>query len=63
MGKVRKMSKFLVDELPYYEGVCLLENKGLCYHSKEECPKYWSKDKVCSDDNPHECKWLKEVCE
>lgn len=52
--------KFLVDELPYYGGFCFLENRGLCWHFKEECPKYWSKEKVCSKNNPHECRWLKE---
>lgn len=55
------MSKFLVDKLPYYEGECLLADRGLCYEFREKCPRNWSKEKVCSDDNPHECKWLKEA--
>ena len=25
------------------------------------CPQYWSKDKVCSDNNPHECLFLVEA--
>lgn len=54
------MSKFIVDELPYYGDLCFLDNIGLCNHLIEECPKYWDKEKVRSDDNPHECIWLKE---
>ena len=54
------MSKFIVDELPYYGDLCLIDDIGLCHHTIDECPKYWSKYKVCSDDNPHECIWLKE---
>ena len=54
------MSKFIVDELPYYGDLCLIDDIGLCNHTIYECPKYWSKYKVFSDDNPHECIWLKE---
>ena len=54
------MSKFIVDELPYYGDLCFLDNIGLCNHLIEECPKYWDKEKIRSDDNPHECIWLKE---
>ena len=25
------------------------------------CPQYWGKDKVCSDNNPHECLFLVEA--
>ena len=51
--------KFLVDELPYYHDECPFLN--MCYASESECPRYWSKYQVCSDDNPHECMWLKEI--
>lgn len=49
--------KFLVNELPYYNEFCPLSN--VCWYT--ECPRYWDKDKVCSDDNPHECLLLVEV--
>lgn len=54
--------KFLVDKLPYYNDFCPLQGE-LCFAPIEPpvCSKYWSKDKVCSDDNPHECRMLKEV--
>lgn len=54
------MSKFIVDELPYYEDDCILFLIGLCEPDYEDCPRYWTKYKVCSEDNPHECIWLKE---
>ena len=54
------MSKFIIDELPYYGHLCLIDYMGLCDYSADECPRYWSKYKVCSNDNPHECIWLKE---
>ena len=25
------------------------------------CPRYWDKHKVCSDNNPHECLFLVEA--
>lgn len=53
--------KFLVDELPYYGEECYFERKiGCSFSSSEDCPRNWSKYIVCSDDNPHECKFLKE---
>lgn len=53
--------KFIVNELPYYEEFCPLY--GMCQDNASEsnCPRYWSKDKVCSDDNPHECQLLAET--
>ena len=54
--------KFLVDELPYYNDFCPLQGElCFCPTTSPECPRYWSKYKVCSDDNPHECPMLKEV--
>lgn len=54
--------KFVVDELPYYGELCPFQS--MCYDnaSNDECPRYWSKYKVCSDDNPHECCFLIEAC-
>ena len=54
------MSKFLVDELPYYGDECIFFITGMCYQNNEDCPRYWDKYKVTSEDNPHECLWLKE---
>lgn len=36
----------------------------ICYDNadRDECPRYWSKYKICSDDNPHECLFLTEMC-
>lgn len=54
--------KFIVDELPYYSDGCPLIT--VCHDSHRSiCPRNWDKYKVCSDDNPHECLWLKEVGE
>ena len=54
--------KFLVDELPYYDGYCTFASKEKCYASVmiDECPRHWDKYKVCSNENPHECELLKE---
>lgn len=49
--------KFLVDQLPYYNEFCPLST--VCWYTK--CPRYWDKEKVCSDDNPHECLFLVET--
>lgn len=51
--------KFLVDSLPYYGDECPLTD--ICPTSEFGCPRYWSKYKVSSADNPHECYWLKEI--
>lgn len=53
--------KFLVDQLPYYEETCPFWM--MCCHnaSEEACPRYWSKYKVTSDENPHECEFLIET--
>ena len=56
--------KFLVDSLPYYGEFCPFEEG--CYEralveGHSDCPRYWSKDKVCSDENPGECRFLVEV--
>lgn len=54
--------KCVVDELPYYEGFCPF--REMCYDnaSNNKCPQHWSKYKICSDDNPHECRFLIEAC-
>jgi hypothetical protein len=49
--------KFIVDELPYYEEFCPLYTICWCH----DCPRFWDKDKVCSDNNPHECLFLVEA--
>lgn len=53
--------KFLVDELPYYGDLCPFWMNGICGSYDDECPRFWDKYKVCSEDNPHECMWLKEI--
>jgi hypothetical protein len=52
--------KFLVDELPYYNDDCILADICEDRFSKKECPRYWDKEKVCSDTNPHQCNYLIE---
>lgn len=54
------MSKFIVDELPYYGDDCILFESGMCHPDEYDCPRNWSKYKVSSKENPHECLWLKE---
>ena len=53
--------KFLVDELPYYGDLCPFWMNDICCSYDDECPRFWNKYKVCSEDNPHECEWLKEI--
>lgn len=53
--------RFIVDELPYYGEYCPLYSMCGDSENDEQCPRYWSKYKVCSDDNPHKCKLLDEV--
>ncbi len=55
------MMKFLVDELPYYGELCPFWMNNMCGSRDDECPRCWSKYKVGSEDNPHECEWLKEI--
>lgn len=54
--------KLIVDSLPYYGELCPLGGPlgepRYCF--SEDCPRHWSKEKVCSPGNPHECEWLKE---
>lgn len=52
--------KFLVDELPYYNNDCILADICEDRFSKDECPRHWDKEKVCSDTNPHQCNYLIE---
>lgn len=52
--------KFLVDSLPYYGDDCPLFKKCWSRETKEKCPRFWDKYKVCSDENPHECEYLIE---
>lgn len=52
--------KFIVDQLPYYGDDCPFLAM-CCYHDDHDaCPRYWSKYKVTSDANPHECEYLFE---
>lgn len=53
--------KFIVNELPYYEELCPLYLMCSDNASESKCPRYWTKDKVCSDSNPHECLFLIEA--
>ena len=53
--------KFVVDELPYYGEFCPFWE--MCYDSgsDDKCPQQWNKYKICSDNNPHECRFLIEA--
>ena len=53
--------KFVVDQLPYYEDNCPLGPICRDINDPISCPRKWSKYKVTSDENPHECKLLKEL--
>lgn len=53
--------KFIVDELPYYEGFCPFVERCGADVRIGTCPRHWDKEKVCSDDNPHECRFLIEA--
>ena len=56
--------KFLVDSLPYYGEDCPMMRNNLCMvESYRLCPREWDKEFVCSDENPNECPWLKEIVE
>lgn len=52
--------KFVVDQLPYYREYCPLCQTCSDYASDDKCPRYWDKNYVCSDENPHECRLLLE---
>lgn len=59
--------KFIVDSLPYYMDSCpfnYIDSWGytLCPYrdSKTKCPRYWDKEFICSNYNPHECNFLIE---
>mgnify|MGYP003546310052 CR=1 FL=1 len=51
--------KFIVDILPYYGDECPFCN-SICYENETNCPRYWDKEFVCSNDNPNECEFLIE---
>lgn len=51
--------RFLVDSLPYYQEYCPLESV-CCDACIGQCPRCWNKEFVCSDENPHYCRWLRE---
>lgn len=54
--------KFIVDELPYYEELCPFYPMCSDNANSYMCPRYWDKEKVCSDNrNPHECRFLIEA--
>lgn len=46
--------EFTLDDFSY-EQMCSKNAK------EHECPRYWDKYKVCSDENPHECEHLIET--
>lgn len=52
--------KFIVDRLPYYKEFCPFRTMCCDNASDDKCPRYWGKYKVCSDENPHKCKYLTE---
>lgn len=56
------MSKILVDSLPYYGDACPFQNV-CCDYETDECPIFWDKYKVCSEENTCECRFLKELKE
>ena len=53
--------KFVVDELPHHGEFCPFWE--LCYDSgsDDKCPHQWNTYKICSDNNPHECRFLIEA--
>ena len=56
--------KFLVDTLPYYGDICPFAFSNVCCTNQfniKNCPRYWDKYFICSDENPHECEFLKEL--
>lgn len=53
--------KFVVDELPYYGDPCQIWMMCSKNANEHECPRYWDKYKVCSDENPCECEYLIEM--
>lgn len=53
--------KFVVDELPYYGDPCPIWMECSKNAKELECPRYWDKYKVCSDENPCECEHLIEM--
>lgn len=55
------MMKFVVNQLPYYGELCPLWTMCSKNAKEHECPRYWDKYKVCSDENPHECEHLIET--
>lgn len=52
--------KIIVDQLPYYKEFCPFWTMCSDHASEDKCPRYWSKHKVCSDENPHKCNYLIE---
>ena len=53
--------KILVDQLPYYNDFCPFWMMCRDHVDEEKCPIYWGKYKVCSDENPHECMFFREL--
>lgn len=53
--------KILVDSLPYYEALCPFRDECRNQVYWDDCPRYWDKYKVNSDENPHKCKYLIEA--
>lgn len=46
------MMKFVVNQLPYYGELCPLWTMCSKNAKEYECPRYWDKYKVCSDEKP-----------
>lgn len=44
------MIKFVVNQLPYYGELCPLWTMCSKNAKEHECPRYWDKYKVCSDE-------------
>lgn len=51
--------RFLVDSLPYYHEYCPFMDDCID-NGRVDCPRCWDKEFVCSDENPHCCRWLRE---
>lgn len=52
--------RFLVDSLPYYYCHCPFMDDCID-NGTVDCPRCWSKEFVCSEENPHYCRKLREL--
>ena len=51
--------RFLVENLPYYYDNCPFVDDCIDAGTMN-CPRHWDKEFVCSDENPHCCRWMRE---